>query len=155
MIPSNENIKKSINSDITYYFIMNTENYFEVADEFLRLQTLFVKESTFEVITQWFEMVVSPLLTIFVSWWNNSPPTIFSLMSIQKTIQLWMDWYRFRELGGIIRKWTTIVRSINGPFISTNNAKYHVYVYADGMQRIRNSLLERGSTVAKERTKRL
>lgn len=132
---------------------MNTENYFEVAEEFLRLQTLFVKESTFEVIAQWFEMVLSPLLTLFVSWWTKTPPSIFSLMSVQKTVELWMDWYRFRELGGVIRKWTTIVRSINGPFISTNNAKYHVYVYADGMQRIRNSLSERRSTITKERAK--
>jgi len=94
-------------------------------------------------------------LTLFVAWWTNTPPSIFSLMSVQKTIELWMDWYKFRELGGVIRKWTTIVRSINGPFISTNNAKYHVFVYADAMQRIRNSLSERRSTITKESTKSL
>jgi hypothetical protein len=153
MIPTNEQIRKVLVPENTYYFVMNDENYFEVAEEFLRLQTLFVKESTLEVIIQWVEMVVSPLITLFLSWWR--PPSVFAMMSIQKSIDLWFSWYRFRQLGSVIRKWTRIVRSINGPFISTNDAKYHVFVYADGMQRIRNSLLEGRRAISKEGTKRL
>jgi hypothetical protein len=34
----------------------------------------------------------------------------------------------------VVREWTNIVRAVGGPFISTNDAKYHIYVYADGMQ---------------------
>jgi hypothetical protein len=153
MIPTNNQIKGLLVPENTYHFVMNTENYFEVAEEFLRLQTLFVKESMFEVIMQWFEMVISPLLTLFFSWWK--PPSVFSMMTIQKSIDLWINWYKFRELGGVIRKWTNIVRSVNGPFISTNHGKYHVYVYADGMQRIRNSLLEGRCAISKEGAKRL
>lgn len=155
MIPSNKDVRKRLQINNTYYVVMNNENYFEVAEEFVRLQSLFIKDSLLEIIMQWFEMVISPLLTFFISWYTSEPPSIFSLMSIQKSIDLWISWYKFQELGKTIREWRTIVRSINGPFISTNNAKYHVFVYADAMQRIRNSLSERRSTIAKESTKSL
>ena len=75
-----------------------------------------------------------------------SPFYVFSLV---KTYQLWIDWFRFKELGQTIKEWTKIVKSLNGPWISTNNPDYHVFVYADGMERIKYALLTRPKKLTK------
>lgn len=153
MIPESSEIKKRLTSEQTIYFVLYPQDYFQNAEEFVRLSNIFVKESLFEKVMLWFEMVISPLMTICMSWYSNTPPSFLSSLSLQKCIQTWYDWFEFRRLAAEVREWTNIVRSVGGPFISTNDAKYHVYVYADGMQRINNSLLGRGLT--KESTKRV
>ena len=62
------------------------------------------------------------------------------MISLHKTISLWTQWFQFKTLTYEIREWTSIVRSIGGPFISSNDPTYHMFVYADGMQRVWDSL---------------
>ena len=40
------------------------------------------------------------------------------------------------ELREEINSWISIVKKVDGPWISTNDSQYHLYVYADAMQRL-------------------
>jgi hypothetical protein len=74
---------------------------------------------------------------------------IFLVYSLHKVVSLWKDWFRMKYLQTIIREWRQIVKQVGGPFITCNDAEYHLFVYADAMQRILDSLL-----LTKKRTKR-
>jgi hypothetical protein len=116
----------------------NEENYFKLADEFVVLQKIFVPDSALDTISLWMDMIIYPIYTVIN--WFISEFSMLSLIGLTKTYQLWLDWFRFKSLGKQVRSWTNIVRSVGGPFISSNEAEFHVFVYADGMERIRESL---------------
>ena len=139
-----------MNSLVGSYFILNSHSFFEVAEDFSELQKKFVKETLYERLFLWFEMLISTIFTIIMCYINDEPPSIFTSMSFYKCIMMWFDWLKFMILTHEIRDWTRIVRSVGGPFISTNDSDYHVFVYADGMERLRTSL-----GLSKERPKRL
>jgi hypothetical protein len=139
-----------MNSLVGSYFILNSHSFFEVADEFSQLQKKFVKETLYERLFLWIEMLISPIATIIMCYIRDEPPSVFTSMSFYKCIMMWFDWIKFMILTHEIRDWTRIVRSVGGPFISTNDSDYHVFVYADGMERLRTSL-----GLSKERPKRL
>jgi len=61
------------------------------------------------------------------------------VITLVKTYQLWIDWLRLQELESKVESWKTTVRSVGGPWISSNTPDLHVFVYADGMERIRYS----------------
>ena len=140
MIPEKNELKKQINVDIAKYIITHPNSYFEFADEFVRLQSIFIKETGIEIASLWLDMIISPLVSLVYCLLYKVYPTIFTIFSLQKTLQLWSDWFRFKYLASEIREWTNIVRSIGGPFISTNDPLYHIYVYADAMQRLNTCL---------------
>ncbi len=71
------------------------------------------------------------------------------MFSLMKTYQLWIDWLRFRELREKVDNWKMKVKSVGGPWISTNDPDYHVFVYADGMERIKYALRSRPKKLAK------
>lgn len=154
MIPESSEIKKRLRPEQTIHFVLYPQNYFEIAEEFIRLSNLFVKESFFGQISLWAEMVISPLITVCMCLYSKTPPNFFTMIGLQKCFQLWQDWLEFRRLAIVVREWTNIVRAVGGPFISTNDAKYHIYVYADGMQRIHTALLG-GRGFSKEGAKRV
>lgn len=91
-----------------------------------------------DTISLWMDMIIYPIYTVIN--WFISEFSMLSLIGLTKTYQLWLDWFRFKSLGKQVRSWTNIVRSVGGPFISSNEAEFHVFVYADGMERIRESL---------------
>jgi hypothetical protein len=129
---------------------MNSSNYFSIADEYVSLQKIFSRDTLLEKLELWIEMVISPLIMLGMMLWEWKAPDMFQMMSLQKCAQLWKDWLRIRELRFEIHEWIKLIRSIGGPFIATNDAEYHIFVYADAMQRLRDSLL-----IAKESAKRL
>ena len=129
---------------------MNEKNYFKLADEYVSLQKIFSRDTLIGKLELWFDMIISPLLMILKSIWDKQYPSVFSMLSLQKCAQLWKDWFRMREIRSEIHMWIKLVRSIGGPFISSNDAEYHVFVYADAMQRLHDSLL-----LSKESTKRI
>lgn len=143
MIPESSEIKKRLRPEQTIHFVLYPQNYFENAEEFIRLSNIFVRETFFEKVSLWVEMVISPIISLCMSLYSKTPPSFFTMLSLQKCFQLWQDWFEFRRLVNVVREWTNIVRAVGGPFISTNDAKYHVYVYADGMQRIQNALIKK------------
>lgn len=121
--------------------LQNPTNYFEIADEYVELQSIFLKESWFEKLGTWMDMIIYPILSFVMYFAYGQTPTIFTMLSLHKTITLWRQWFRFKVLTYEIREWMNLIRSIGGPFISTNDPTYHVFVYADAMQRVQNELL--------------
>jgi hypothetical protein len=96
----------------------------------------FAKEGIIDKIMSWVDMVISPIITLVMALYYGEAPSIFTMMGLYKTASMWNDWIYFQLLKNEIHEWTQIVQSIGGPFISTNDPKYHPYVYADGMHRI-------------------
>lgn len=99
------------------------------------------------------DMFLSPLILFVQIVFFSKIPDLFTLLSIQKTVSIWIEWFQWKQCQRTIREWIKIVRTVGGPFISCNDAEYHMFVYADGMQRIHDSLLS--TRVSKERAKRL
>jgi hypothetical protein len=147
MIPTNQKLNSRLDSNVIRSLILQPTNYFQIADEYVSLQKKFVKETFFEKIGLWFDMLISPLITIVQLFMNGMD--IFLVYSLHKVVSLWKDWFRMKYLQTIIREWRQIVKQVGGPFITCNDAEYHLFVYADAMQRILDSLL-----LTKKRTKR-
>lgn len=150
MIPSNQQLRKTLTPEIAYQILMNDKNYFKIADDYVSLQKIFSTDTLIKKVELWIEMVISPLFTFGMMIWEQKAPDMFNIMSLQKCFQLWKDWFRMRELRSQIHTWIKLIRSIGGPFISTNDAEYHVFVYADAMQRLHDLLI-----ISEKGTKRL
>jgi hypothetical protein len=136
MIPESKKIRKACHAQSIRR--LPHENYFAHAEEFVNLSKEFVPETLFAKCEQWFEMIIYPFYMVYKSFTGSF--SIFYITSIYKCIQTWIRWFRFEELKEDMRKWVKLVRSVGGPFISTNDPNYHVYVYADGMERIQMAL---------------
>jgi hypothetical protein len=110
------------------------EPYFELAEEHVELTAKFQTETILDTLSLLMDMILYPLYILYqVCMMDFSPMYVMALV---KTYQLWVDWLRLRVLQEKVDNWTGIVRSIGGPWISVNNPDYHVFVYADGMERI-------------------
>ena len=127
---------------ILSYLILNNKNFFSIAEEYVELEQIFKKETFFEKMSLFVDMILHPLISIAMTFMRGQTIDIFLVLTIQKTIQLWVDWFRYLALTYETREWVDVVRSAGGPFISTNDPTYHMYVYADGMQRLQNNLFK-------------
>ena len=136
MIPSQTVLKMKMTQPALAEVILNDSGYFEIAERYSQLQKIFNPESYLGKISLWVEMVISPIISFVMMIVNGEPPGIFNMLSLHKTINLWQDWFEYQDLRRHVHRWMNIVRSIGGPFISTNNPEYISYVYADAMQRI-------------------
>jgi len=113
--------------------ILLESDYFEKADKYVELSRVFLKESWLEKLSLWIDMVIHPIYLLYIF----EKPTIMFMFSLYKCINIWLDWFEFQMLNADLREWVNIVRFIDGPFISTNDPTYHVFVYADGMERLK------------------
>lgn len=150
MIPSDLEIRKRLSNYQISKILLSSNNYFEKAEEYVALQTIFLKESWLDNLMLWVDMIIYPIFTFISIFIYSNTPSMFSIMSLHKSLTMWSNWFRFKSLTFEIREWTSISRSIGGPFISVNDPTYHVFVYADTMQRIWNSLF----VLSKKGTKR-
>ena len=148
MIPTDQILRKKLTAEVCYNILLHSKNYFQIADEYVSLQKIFSRDTLIGKLEIWFDMIISPLLMIGKAILDQTFPSMFSLMSLQKCGQLWKDWFRMRQLRSEIHMWIRTIRSIGGPFIACNDAEYHVFVYADAMQRLHDLLL-----ISKESTK--
>jgi hypothetical protein len=114
------------------------EPYFKEADEFVDLQKTFIVEDLISKASLWIDMLLYPLYVLYRLCMQDFSPMY--VLSLVKTYRLWIDWFRFRVLGDKVKEWTRIVKSVGGPWISSNDPEYHVFVYADGMERLSHSL---------------
>lgn len=137
--------------NISTYLVLNKKRYFSIADEYVDLQQLFQKETVLEKLTIIVDMIIYPLFMFGSIIFYQQEIGLLTIMSIQKTVTIWLNWIRYMELSREVNEWKNIVRSVGGPFISCNDPTYHVYVYADGMQRLHDSLF----VLPKKRTKGL
>jgi hypothetical protein len=153
MIPTNKQIRSKLTQSQIQYVLLNDKTYFKTADTFITLHRRFSPDTFFETSILWFDMIVSPLITILQLVVFKKVPDLFTILSLQKLISVWIEWFEWKGIQSTVREWIKIIRAIGGPFISCNDAEYHMFVYADGMQRIHDALLN--TRVPKERTKRL
>jgi len=130
-------------SSLGQYLVLNTKPYFKMADEFVRLNQLFKNETTFEKLNFWIDMVIHPLINIISILLFKQQLGVFTILSIHKTVTKWQSYLKYLELKTEIDEWKAIIHSIGGPFISTNDDTYQSYVYADGIQRLHDSLFRR------------
>ena len=114
------------------YFIENSSDFFKDTHEYFELRR------KFRSIMPWVDMVVGPLITI-ISFIMYGSYDMFSAVGFVKALMVFREWLKYYELSRKIKQWKTIVKMSGGPFISTNDPEYHVFVYADGMQRLFNS----------------
>jgi hypothetical protein len=134
--------------------ILNRSDYFRIADEFIKLTQLFKRETVIENLNFWIDMVIHPLLTIGSVLFLKQNVGMFTVLTIHKTITKWQQYARYLQLSYEMNEWKQIVGLAGGPFISTNDSTYHMYVYADGMQRLYNQLFA-PLLLTKKRSKRL
>ena len=117
-----------------YNFLENSTDFFKDTNEYFDLRR------KFKGIYVWIDML-SPLITI-ISFILYGAYDIFSLMSFGKAFLAFREWLRYRQLSSQMSKWKQTVLRSGGPFIATNDPEYHVYVYADGMQRLHDKLFK-------------
>jgi hypothetical protein len=137
---------------IDQYIILNNSNYFAVAEEFTMLEQLFKKDTIFEKLNFWIDMVIYPIITLISIIVYNQRMGVFTIISIHKTVSKWQQYIRYLQLKSETAEWKEIVKSSGGPVISTNDDAYIMYVFADAMQRLRNRLFP---ILTKKSTKRL
>lgn len=125
---------------IAQHLILNKTDYFADAAKFVELQELFVVDNMFDKAQLWLNMLIYPIITVISVLFYGAEASIFSVFEFYKCATLWSQWFEFTELVQRVSKWSKLVRFIGGPFISTNDARYHVFIYADGMQRLENSI---------------
>jgi hypothetical protein len=122
------------------YLVENSSDFFKDTHEYFDLRRKFAG------IMPWVDMIVGPLITIISFIWYGSYD-IFSLMSFGKAAMSFKEWLRYRELASKLLEWKRIVNNTGGPVISTNDPEYHVFVYADGMQRLHNTYFKKNCRV--------
>jgi hypothetical protein len=113
----------------SYKLNIENKSYFNLTTEYLELQKIFLSENIFDYLILIFDLILYPIWIIFT---GMSYMDIFTLM---KCFQLWKDLLRFQELHTEIWYWKFMVQLVGGPWISTNDSDYHLYVYADAMTR--------------------
>ena len=79
---------------------------------------------------------------IAIAVYTKKFPSMLSLLGIVKAVQLWIEWFKYKNIKRRVVEWKHIVDAANGPFISTNDNNYMSYVYADGMQRLFNNQMK-------------
>jgi len=127
-----------LNPKLINYFLFNAKKYFVEADEFVELAKTFVNISWWTILDMLF-----PIVGIVHCIVTKSSPDIFFILSVYKSVHLWIQLFRFYALKRQINEWREIVNATGGPFISTNDPKYLPYVFSDGMQRLQNSHITR------------
>lgn len=124
-----------------YKFLLeNSTDFFKDTNEYFDLRR------KFQGIYVWVDMIVSPLVTI-ITFFINGAFDMFALMGFVKSVMAFREWVRFRQLSAQIYKWKEIIAASGGPNIVVNDPEYHVFVYADAMQRLHNKLFKTCSRV--------
>lgn len=113
------------------------DDFFAISEEFTELSKKFNCDDVVESFYLWFDMLLYPIYIIVRFCMQDFSPMF--IITLIKTYQLWADWFRFKEIEAKVKTWKNTVQSLGGPWISSNNPDLHVFVYADGMERIRYS----------------
>ena len=130
MIPSMKRLKKRLKKS---GLKVEEKPYFSLVREYLELEKKFSR-SWIDLIPLIIEMILYPLYILYQLFQGEFSP--FSMLSLAKMYESWIDYFRFCELDEEINSWKSIVKKLDGPWISTNDSQYHLYVYADAMQRL-------------------
>ena len=82
---------------------------------------------------------------LYVSWIAGYEVSLLALVSVFiKFVEVWWKWARYQVLREYAKHWVFVTKLAGGPFISCNDPKYHVFVYAEAIERLRLGLSTRG-----------
>jgi hypothetical protein len=79
------------------------------------------------------EMIIMPLIALFMFFNSFDLFTIAS--SGVSAYRTWMEWIEFTDLSYTMQRMRLRMAQLGGPFITTNDAKYMPYVWADAVVR--------------------
>lgn len=122
-------------SQIGQYLVLNKRNYFAIADEYVTLKQLFKTDTFYEKLSLFMKLIGNILMTIL---WRSQAMSI--ALTLYRSFADWKQYLHYLDVKRQIHEWKEIVHSVGGPFIATNDVTYQSYVYADGMQRLHDSL---------------
>lgn len=89
-------------------------------------------------------MFLQPVI-FYGSWLIGYELSVFALVGVLvKFVEVWMKWARYQVLRDYAKQWVFLTKLVGGPFISCNDPKYHVFVYAEAVERLRLLLNARG-----------
>ena len=97
MIPSNQEIYKRLSKQAINSTLLHGGDYFKLVEEYTELQKVFDPSDLISKIMIWVEMLVQPAYTIIQAILSKDFQ-LFSLLSLNKSITLWKDWFRWKEL---------------------------------------------------------
>ena len=90
------------------------------------------------------DMFLQPCILYF-SWIAGYQVSLVALVSVFiKFMEVWWKWARYQVLREYAKHWVFVTKLAGGPFISCNDPKYHVFVYAEAIERLRLGLSARG-----------
>ena len=113
---------------------LQEEEYFVIVYEYIELKEKFELEDYLDLAMLLVDMILYPLYILYKLILMDFSP--LDILSLSRTYDLWFSYFRYRELREKIKEWKSIVQLVSGPWISSNNPKYHDLVYADAMTRI-------------------
>lgn len=90
------------------------------------------------------DMILQPLI-LYISWIAGYSASKFAILSVLvKFAEVWWKWARYQVLREYAKHWVFVTKLAGGPFISCNDPRYHVFVYAEAIERLRLGLGTRG-----------
>ena len=130
MIPTTKQLRKKIKK---LKLKVEKKPYFSLVQEYIELEKKFMKP-WLDLLPLIIEMILYPLYLFYLFIQGDFSP--FSILSLVKTYELWMEYFEYRKLKLELDSWIPVVKKVGGPWISTNESVYHWYVYADAMERL-------------------
>jgi hypothetical protein len=112
------------------WFMTEATDFFKDAEEYTTLREKFASLLPF------LDMASPTLCLMWGSDWLS-----LTLSVLKSCMALW-EWWQLRTLSRRILLWKGIIDRYGGPHITANDAKYHTFVYADAMVRIRRELTQ-------------
>lgn len=107
---------------------------FRIAERFIELRKKWGGRSWSESLLRVNEILVTPLLTLFLLFLRKSD--LFGFLSAASmVVKGWMEWIEYCDLRFKVYDMFFRTMVAGGPFIVTNDAEYMPYVWADGIMR--------------------
>lgn len=115
-----------------------------MAEEYVQLQSVLEPEGWIDGILLGNDMFIQPAI-IYLTWMTGYEVSVFAIISILvKMVEVWWKWARYQVLREDAKHWVFVTKLAGGPFISCNDPRYHVFVYAEAIERLRLGLNTRG-----------
>ena len=128
---------------------------FALAEEYVQLQSALEPESWINQILLVNDMTLQPVI-LYGSWILGFEISLFAIVSVLvKLVEVWVKWARYQVLRDYAKQWVFITKLVGGPFISCNDPRYHVFVYAEAIERLRLGLSTRGWSSTPEHLRRV
>lgn len=108
---------------------------FQTAERYINLKKRCVPESWADTIIFFNEMVLGPMITIFLLF-MGSRDVLMVFSAITRAYSAWSDWEEYHALRSVVQDMFLTMMLNGGPKITTNDMKYLPYVFADAVVRL-------------------